>query len=376
MMNVPKLRFKEFTDEWQHDKICNVTTYVDYRGKTPNKTETGIFLVTAKNVKKGYIDYDCSKEYVAEIEYEEIMHRGKPKVGDVLITTEAPCGNVAQIDKENIALAQRVIKYRGNALIDNTFLKYEFLSNYFQNELKKVTSGGTVSGVKGSILHNMEIHYCSKEEQLMLSSFLTLLDKKIELQTKKIEDLKLYTQSLIKSLIYNLNCNKKRIFELFTVSAGGDIKKEHISSIKTKTFCYPIYSNNLDKDGLYGYSNIYKIKENSITITGRGEIGVAKVRNGFYYPIVRLIVLIPKKNYNLKYFQEAINNIKIIPESTGIPQLTAPQISNYFVNVPTIDIQNKIGTIIEIKEKKIFLEELKLKKLQELKKGLMQNMFV
>ena len=62
-MNVPKLRFKEFTDEWQHDKICNVTTYVDYRGKTPNKTETGIFLVTAKNVKKGYIDYDCSKKY-------------------------------------------------------------------------------------------------------------------------------------------------------------------------------------------------------------------------------------------------------------------------------------------------------------------------
>ncbi|MFR4711617.1 MAG: hypothetical protein ACLUAL_08205 [Blautia wexlerae] len=63
---------------------------MDYRGKTPTKTENGIFLVTAKNVKDGFIDYETSKEYISENAYEEVMRRGKPEIGDVLITTEAP----------------------------------------------------------------------------------------------------------------------------------------------------------------------------------------------------------------------------------------------------------------------------------------------
>ena len=78
------------------NEVCD---YVDYRGKTPTKTENGIFLVTAKNVKDGFIDYETSKEYISENAYEEVMRRGKPEIGDVLITTEAPCGNVAQVNK-------------------------------------------------------------------------------------------------------------------------------------------------------------------------------------------------------------------------------------------------------------------------------------
>ena len=92
--------------------------------KHRQKTDSGNFLVTAKNIKDGYIDYETSQEYISEDDYEETMHRGKPEIGDVLITTEAPCGNVAQVNKENIALAQRIIKYRGHRnLIANTYLK-------------------------------------------------------------------------------------------------------------------------------------------------------------------------------------------------------------------------------------------------------------
>lgn len=61
---------------------------VDYRGKTPEKTEEGTFLVTAKNIKDGKICYELSKEYVREADYEEIMHRGIPQIGDILFTTE------------------------------------------------------------------------------------------------------------------------------------------------------------------------------------------------------------------------------------------------------------------------------------------------
>lgn len=142
--------------EWK--ALGDVCNYADYRGKTPKKTDSGIFLVTAKNIRKGFIDYESSKEYVSEDEYPEIMRRGHPRIGDVLITTEAPCGNVAQIDREDIALAQRVIKYRAK---DNTlnhgFLKFVLLSEKFQNDLSKVSTGSTVKGVRGSLLHKIKI---------------------------------------------------------------------------------------------------------------------------------------------------------------------------------------------------------------------------
>lgn len=170
--------------EWKCLKdICD---YVDFRGKTPKKTESGIFLVTAKNIKKGFIDYNASKEFVSESDYIEIMRRGLPRIGDVLITTEAPCGNVAQIDKEDIALAQRVIKYRSSNenILDNTFLKFMLLSKEFQVNLIKLSTGGTVKGIKGSTLHKMKIKIPPIDEQKRIVSIL----EKFEILTNSITE--------------------------------------------------------------------------------------------------------------------------------------------------------------------------------------------
>src|SRR6202012_582796 len=86
-----------------------MTEQVDYRGATPRKTDDGVQLVTARNVKAGSIDYETSQEFVDPAEYDEIMHRGLPRIGDLLFTMEAPLGNVAVVDRVDIALAQRVI---------------------------------------------------------------------------------------------------------------------------------------------------------------------------------------------------------------------------------------------------------------------------
>ncbi len=184
---VPNVRFKGFTDDWKQRKLIDVCDYVDYRGKTPTKTDSGVFLVTAKNVKDGYIDYGASQEYISEDDYEEVMHRGKPEIGDVLITTEAPCGNVAQVNRADIALAQRIIKYRGQSnIVDNTYLKYYLLSPEFQNILNTKSSGGTVKGIKGSILHQQEIKYPKYEEQFKIGSYFNNLDDLITLHQQKI----------------------------------------------------------------------------------------------------------------------------------------------------------------------------------------------
>lgn len=157
------------------EELCDI---VDYRGKTPKKTNEGIFLVTAKNIRKGYIDYEKSQEFISEQDYAEVMRRGMPKVGDVLITTEAPCGNVAQVDDENIALAQRVIKYRPkDNRLDSTFLKYILLGEEFQTKLNGKATGGTVKGIKGSILHKLTIPLPSIEEQRKIVKILDRFNK-------------------------------------------------------------------------------------------------------------------------------------------------------------------------------------------------------
>ena len=98
---------------------------IDYRGATPEKVDDGVFLITAKNIKNGIINYSLSQEYVKPEDYSLIMRRGLPQMGDVLFTTEAPLGEVANIDNENIALAQRVIKFRGKSdKLNNYFLRY------------------------------------------------------------------------------------------------------------------------------------------------------------------------------------------------------------------------------------------------------------
>lgn len=157
------------------EELCDI---VDYRGKTPRKTNEGVFLVTAKNIRKGFIDYEKSQEFIAKEDYAEVMRRGIPKIGDVLITTEAPCGNVAQVDNEDIALAQRVIKYRPkDERLDSTFLKYILLGEEFQNKLISKATGGTVKGIKGSILHKLTIPLPTIEEQRKVVKILDRFDK-------------------------------------------------------------------------------------------------------------------------------------------------------------------------------------------------------
>lgn len=158
-------------------KLGELCDYVDYRGKTPKKVDQGIFLVTAKNVRMGFIDYEKSKEYISKDDYLEVMRRGLPKIGDLLITTEAPCGNVALVDREDIALAQRIIKYRPKREnVNRNFLKHYLLSKEFQDVLQKKATGGTVKGIKGSKLHELNVPVPPLEVQQRIVDILDRFD--------------------------------------------------------------------------------------------------------------------------------------------------------------------------------------------------------
>lgn len=211
----PNPEMKDSGVEWlehipKHWQVLPMTKYLsdisDYRGKTPEKTDDGVFLVTARNVRMGYIDYESSKEYVAIEEYEAIMRRGLPKIGDVLFTTEAPLGNIALVDREDIALAQRIIRFRMRSdFFHSRFTLYAMLSDYFQSQLKSLSTGSTAEGLKASKLSVLRLVAPPVSEQQEIAAFLDAvcgqMDDLLATTEKVITRLTEYRQALITSAV-------------------------------------------------------------------------------------------------------------------------------------------------------------------------------
>jgi type I restriction enzyme, S subunit len=183
-----------------------LTNIADYRGKTPEKTGEGVFLVTGKNIKNGNIHYNLSQEYVQKEDYDKIMQRGKPKKGDLLFTTEAPLGEVANVDNPYIALAQRIIKMRTREkVLDNYFLKYYIMTKTFQGFLQSLATGSTALGIKANKLCYLKLILPPKPEQTQIVNYLDKhtanIDKTIQKINKNIELLEEYKQSLIHHVV-------------------------------------------------------------------------------------------------------------------------------------------------------------------------------
>lgn len=150
---------------WSYCRLGNIGKFIDYRGKTPTKVEIGVPLITAKNVRFGYINRE-PKEYLTPEEYIRWMTRGFPRVGDILFTTEAPLGNVAIIDiEEKFALAQRVICLQLHMPEIATWLKNFMMSDSFQERLLLEATGMTATGIKASKLKEMPVPIPPLEEQ-------------------------------------------------------------------------------------------------------------------------------------------------------------------------------------------------------------------
>lgn len=154
------------------------------------------------------------------------------------------------------------------------------------------------------------------------------------------------------------------------ITAGGDINKGDLIN-KGK---YPVIANGLNNNGIVGYSNKYKIDAPAVTITGRGTLGVATARFINFTPIVRLISI--KSDLDPIYLENVINNTHFVIESTGVPQLTAPQVKRQTVILSNCHIeQTKIGSLFLTLDNAITLHEEKKRQLERLKSALLQKMF-
>ena len=164
------------------------------------------------------------------------------------------------------------------------------------------------------------------------------------------------------------------ISRLFNIKAGGDLKKEYYSKVKINEYIYPIYTNSTDTKQVYGYTKVPFFSSNTITVTGRGDIGFAVYRNCEYDAIIRLLVLSPINKKDCRYYAYFINGvIRFNENSSAIGQLSTQQIAPYKICVPDLSEQKRISDYLDNKcnkiDQTIEKEQVVIEKLKEYKQS-------
>ncbi len=163
---------------------------------------------------------------------------------------------------------------------------------------------------------------------------------------------------------------ENKITDIVKISAGGDVDKERLK----ESGKYPVIANSLTNKGIVGFYDDYKVKAPAVTVTGRGDVGYAVARHENFTPIVRLLTL-QSDNIDVDYLENQINSMRILNESTGVPQLTAPQLGNYKVYHPEIDEQSAIGSLFRTLDDLLASYKDNLANYQSLKATMLTKMF-
>lgn len=285
------MKFREYTMESVLDSI------IDYRGKTPKKSINGIPTLSAKSVKNNHIDYsECY--FISESEYKKFMVRGFPQKGDVLLTTEAPMGLVARLDRNGVAVAQRLLTIRGKKdVLDNGYLLYLLQSPYGQSLLKAKETGTTVTGIKQSEFRKIVLRIPDLETQKKIAKVLSALDDKIELNNQINKNLEEQAQALYQQMFETVSYSSRRICkadECFDISIGKtpprkepewfsfnptDVNWVSISDMGNCGLYISSSSERLTLDAVKQH-NIKVVPDNTVLLSFKLTVGRVAITNG------------------------------------------------------------------------------------------------
>ncbi|WP_207216352.1 restriction endonuclease subunit S [Bifidobacterium pseudolongum] len=364
----PKLRFRGFTDAWEQRKGAEVIC---------------VRRDTIANPPKDIVD----------VELENLIEGGGLQ-GDLSLRTAS-----TSVFHEHDTLFGRLRPYLRKFWFANTSgvksgeiwslysstLKPEFLyaltqSAQFLNQALQ-TAGTKMPRAEWKTIVEAYFAVPQAEEQEKIGILFQKLEQLIDAEKRKLHLLQERKRSLLKGIF-----NRTIRFEGFTgvwkqqklkdeaisISAGGDIDREKL----LPSGRYPVIGNALSNNGIIGYyANDYEVKGPAVTVTGRGEVGVAKAREMNFTPVVRLLAI---KSLHDSHFLECAINLHRAPlESTGVPQLTIPIISNYkLLFPPTLMEEMSIGLLFKHIDSLIAAVFLKIELLNLKKQSLLQQMFV
>lgn len=385
---VPKLRFPGFTEEWEHRKLSEIADKVTEKNKNndfsepfTNSAEQGIIS------QKDYFDREIVNNENLNGYY---IVRKNDFIYNPRISVSAPVGPINRNRLGRNGVMSPLYTVFRTHDIDNLYLEFYFKTTSWHRFMKLNGDSGarfdrfTISSTE---FMKMPIPYPEIEEQKKIGEYFDQFDNLITLHQRRLKHWEGMKKGLLQKMFpkkgetcpqirfpgFNDDWEQRKLRdEAIEMLAGGDIDKSKI----VENGKYPIYANALTNDGIVGYyDDYYRVKAPAVTVTGRGDVGHAQARTVDFTPVVRLLTI--RSEHDAYFLENAINNHGVVVESTGVPQLTVPQLENYMIQFPkTIEEETKIGEYFRNLDNLITLHQRKLEHLQKLKKGLLQQMFI
>ena len=382
MRKVPKLRFKEFSDEWEEKKLGEISEVKDGTHDSPKYIEVGFPLITSKNVKKGKVDLS-EVNYISKEDYDSINRRSKVSKGDILMGMIGTIGNLAIVDKEDFAI-KNVALIKEKKELKNIFLIQFLESDIFKKKISLSNEGGTQKFISLKNIRNFTFFIPQLHEQEKIANFLSSVDKKISLTEEKLELFRKYKKGVMQKIF----SQKLR----FKDSEGNDYpewEEKKLGEI-CKICTGKLDANAMVENGKYRfytcakefyYIDNYSFDTEALLISGNGaNVGYIHYYKGKFNAYQRTYVLdsFEENIIFIKYILERNLRTRIEKEknSGNTPYIVLSVLTDMILQIPFLEEQQKIADFLSSIDNKIENMEKELKGLKKFKKGLLQQMFI
>lgn len=369
------------TSEWQSKKIGDV---VDVRrGASPRPIHKFLTSIGMPWVKIADATSDQSRYLWKTNEYiiDEGINKSVVVEPETLIVSNSATPGLPKIMKITACVHDGWLVFSNYRGVTRDFLYYKFID--IRQKLVNQANGSVFQNLKTDIVKNFDIDIPSIQTQSKIVDVLSSLDGKIELNNVINNNLEQQAQAIFKSWFIHFEPfgNQKpsdwtvsTLGNVSIMSAGGD-KPKNVSQTKTNLYKYPIYSNGLSDEGLYGFTDKPKISEESVTVSARGTIGFVCLRHIPYVPIVRLVNLLPKaKIISAKYLYLYLKQLHITGTGTTQQQLTVPDFQKTEILVPSQEVISQFTKTVNPIFEKIWANQIENEKLSQLRDNLLPKL--
>ena len=360
-MNTPKLRFKEFTDEWKENKLHDIAKIT--MGQSPN-SENYTYDSSDTLLIQGNADLYNGK-VIPRLFTKQITKTCDKE--DIIMTVRAPVGDIA-ISDYYACIGRGVCSIKSSKFIYH-YLDYLKEKGYW----KKISKGSTIDSITSDNIKSLIIKTPSKKEQEKIIRTIDLINKKIELQTRKIKALKLFKKGLSPMIFNSINIiSEKKLGNICSIKTGN--LDANAMTTNGKYRFYTCAKN-------YYYTDNYAFDNEALLISGNGAyVGYIHYYKGKFNAYQRTYVLdsfLENIQYVKVYLEEFLpKRISLEKKEGNTPYIVLSTLYDMKIKLTDSKTEDKVINLFLYVNSKIKQESEKFNKYNELKKGLMQNMFI
>ena len=379
VLNVPNLRFPEFEGEWEEHYLSDYLDFKNGLNPKPERFGKGIRFISVMDIlNNAVITNDCIRASV-DVSEEELLSFCVEN-GDILFQRSSE--TLEDVGRANVYMDNKpavfggfVIRGKKKAEYDPLFFRYLLASPFARKKIIPMGAGAQHFNIGQEGLNKVKLHFALLDEQKKIARLLSLLDERIAIQNKIIEDLKKLKSAISDRLFKNIKGDVITLSEICDIVKGKQINGEYL----TESGEYYVMNGGTEPSGYYGD---YNVDANTISISeGGNSCGYVQFNTspfwsgGHCYSIQNIADHVDNLYlyHYLKSNEEVIMRLRI---GSGLPNIQKKDLTMFKIKVPTFEQQITISTFLSSLERKADIEERILNVILKQKLYLLQQMFI